>query len=108
MKRLFSYMRRHWLKYTFGILATFLTATFANFIPMLIRNAVDAAQGSHRAALAHNVELIAMCAIIMGCTRWLSRVVVFNTGAAPKYLEALPADLPSIDKDRVDWELIAR
>ncbi|WP_439624595.1 threonine synthase [Gemmata sp.] len=35
------------------------------------------------------------------------RVVVFNTGAAPKYLEALPADLPRIDKDRVDWSLIA-
>jgi threonine synthase len=35
------------------------------------------------------------------------RVVVFNTGAAPKYLEALPADLPNIDKDRVDWNLIA-
>jgi ATP-binding cassette subfamily B multidrug efflux pump len=85
MKRLFSYMRRHWLKYTFGILATFLTATFANFIPMLIRNAVDAAQGSHRAALFHNVELIAMCAIIMGCTRWLSRVVVFNTGRDIEY-----------------------
>jgi threonine synthase len=34
------------------------------------------------------------------------RVVVFNTGAAPKYLEALPADLPSIDKDNVDWERI--
>jgi ATP-binding cassette subfamily B multidrug efflux pump len=85
MKRLFSYMRRHWLKYTFGILATFLTATFANFIPMLIRNAVDAAQGSHRAALGHNVELIAICAIIMGSTRWLSRVVVFNTGRDIEY-----------------------
>jgi threonine synthase len=36
------------------------------------------------------------------------RVVVFNTGAAPKYLEALPADLPRIDKDRVDWEAVAR
>jgi threonine synthase len=35
------------------------------------------------------------------------RVVVFNTGAAPKYLEALPADLPRIDKDGVDWSLIA-
>jgi threonine synthase len=35
------------------------------------------------------------------------RVVVFNTGAAPKYLEALPADLPTIDKDRVDWDAIA-
>ncbi|MBY0513707.1 MAG: threonine synthase, partial [Gemmataceae bacterium] len=33
-------------------------------------------------------------------------VVVFNTGAAPKYLEALPVDLPTLDKDRVDWELI--
>jgi threonine synthase len=36
------------------------------------------------------------------------RVVVFNTGAAPKYLEALPADLPTLDKDRVDWDAIAR
>ena len=34
------------------------------------------------------------------------RVVVFNTGAAPKYLEAMPAELPAIDKDRVDWEAI--
>ena len=34
------------------------------------------------------------------------RVVVFNTGAAPKYLEALPADLPSIDKNNVDWDRI--
>jgi threonine synthase len=31
------------------------------------------------------------------------RVVVFNTGAAPKYLEAMPAELPFIDKDAVDW-----
>jgi threonine synthase len=31
------------------------------------------------------------------------RVVVFNTGAATKYLEALPIDLPLIDKDRIDW-----
>ena len=36
------------------------------------------------------------------------RVVVFNTGAAPKYLEALPAELPSIDKDDVDWTAVAR
>ena len=30
-------------------------------------------------------------------------VVVFNTGAATKYLEALPAELPHLDKDRIDW-----
>jgi threonine synthase len=34
------------------------------------------------------------------------RVVVFNTGGAPKYLEAMPVELPSIDKDRVDWDAI--
>jgi threonine synthase len=34
------------------------------------------------------------------------RVVVFNTGAAPKYLEAMPHDLPAVDKDRVDWSAI--
>ena len=35
-------------------------------------------------------------------------VVVFNTGAAPKYLEALPADLPFLDKDKLDWDAIAK
>jgi threonine synthase len=34
------------------------------------------------------------------------RIVVFNTGAAPKYLEAMPVDLPAIDKDRVDWKAV--
>ncbi|MBP3960775.1 threonine synthase [Gemmata sp. G18] len=37
-----------------------------------------------------------------------ARVVVFNTGAAPKYLEAMPYNLPALDKDRVDWDAIAR
>jgi threonine synthase len=35
------------------------------------------------------------------------RIVVFNTGAAPKYLEAMPVELPAIDKDRVDWKAVA-
>ncbi len=35
------------------------------------------------------------------------KVVVFNTGAAPKYLEAMPYELPSINKDAVDWGAIS-
>ncbi len=35
------------------------------------------------------------------------RVVVFNTGAAPKYLEAMPYNLPTIDKDAIDWRAIS-
>ncbi len=33
-------------------------------------------------------------------------VVVYNTGAAPKYLEAMPVNLPAIDKDQVNWDAI--
>ena len=35
-------------------------------------------------------------------------VVVFNTGAAPKYLEALPVVLPMLEKERVDWAKISK
>lgn len=46
--------------------------------------------------------------IVAGDVKADETVVVFNTGAAPKYLEALPADLPMLDKDRIDWGLIGR
>ncbi len=34
-------------------------------------------------------------------------VVIFNTGAAQKYVEAMRTDLPRLDKERVDWDAIA-
>ncbi len=44
--------------------------------------------------------------VAAGEVRADDEVVVFNTGAAPKYLEALPATLPEIDKGNVDWAAI--
>ncbi len=85
MKRLFSYMRRHWLSYAGGILATFLTATFYNFVPLLTRNAINAAQAGHRATLGHYAELIAIVAVVMGTARWISRFVIFNIGRDVEY-----------------------
>ncbi len=35
-------------------------------------------------------------------------VVVFNTGAAPKYLEALPFTLPMLEKEKIDWTKISQ
>jgi hypothetical protein len=36
-------------------------------------------------------------------------VVLFNTGAAQKYPEAVPLDLPRVDKDRpVDYDALTR
>jgi ATP-binding cassette subfamily B protein len=85
MKRLFSYMRRHWLAYAAGLLATFLTATFYNFVPILTRDAINAAQAGHRASLAHYAELIALVAVVMGTARWISRFVIFNIGRDIEY-----------------------
>ena len=45
--------------------------------------------------------------IARGEVRPHEEVVVFNTGAATKYLEALPVNLPTLDKDAVDWAAIA-
>ena len=45
--------------------------------------------------------------IAAGDLRSDESVVVFNTGAATKYLEAFPVDLPALDKDRIDWDRIA-
>ncbi len=44
--------------------------------------------------------------IARGEVRPHEEVVVFNTGAATKYLEALPANLPTLDKDAVDWSAV--
>ena len=46
------------------------------------------------------------------CAGWLDRpgerVVIFNTGAAQKYPEAMPPDLPRIaDPSAIDWDRIA-
>ena len=85
MKRLFRYMRRHWLTYASGILATILTATFYNFVPLLTRDAINAAQAGHRTALGHYAELIALVAVVMGTARWISRFVIFNIGRDIEY-----------------------
>ncbi|HEV3339774.1 MAG TPA: threonine synthase [Pirellulales bacterium] len=43
-----------------------------------------------------------------GWIRPEERVVLFNTGAAQKYPEAMRAELPRLDKDRpIDWEKLA-
>jgi threonine synthase len=34
-------------------------------------------------------------------------VVVFNTGAAQKYVEVMEVDLPRLRRESVDWELVA-
>jgi threonine synthase len=70
--------------------------------------------------LAARLEGISLCPESAACigalehlasTGWLKptdRVVVFNTGAAQKYPEAMAVELPRIDKDKaVDWEGIA-
>jgi threonine synthase len=36
------------------------------------------------------------------------RIVVFNTGAAAKYLEAMQFNLPTLDKNAIEWSALER
>jgi threonine synthase len=67
--------------------------------------------------LAASSEGISVCPEAAACVGaaemlanegWLDpdqRVVIFNTGAATKYVEALPADLPKMDCSKpIDWQ----
>lgn len=42
-----------------------------------------------------------------GTIRPDERVVVFNTGAAQKYVEALDTELPRLRRDAIDWDRVA-
>ncbi len=62
---------------------------------------------AHQASAAEGISICPETAVCFDCLETLvqhgdirpdERVVVFNTGAAQKYLEALPADLPRLDK----------
>jgi ATP-binding cassette subfamily B multidrug efflux pump len=85
MRRLFSYARRYWLRYVFGIACTFANATLAAIIPLFIRDAINAT-GKHRPDLvAHYAELMILFALMLGTVRWFSRFVIFNVGRDIEY-----------------------
>ena len=83
--------------------------------------AVEEARIREWMALGMRSEGIAICPETAACigaleelTRqhWIrpdERVVIFNTGAAQKYPEAMQCALPSLDKGRaIDWDWIER
>jgi threonine synthase len=47
-------------------------------------------------------------ALASGVIRPDETVVLFNTGAAQKYVEALAADVPHLAKGAVDWDAVRR
>jgi threonine synthase len=67
-----------------------------------------------RASAATGISMCPETAVCFDCIERLKKmgmigaddkVLVFNTGAAQKYLEALPPDLPRLDKDRpIDYD----
>ncbi len=85
-------------------------------------HAVAADEGSLRdwMRLAARLEGIALCPESAACLEsiargrkegWVGsdeRTVVFNTGAAQKYVEVLQTELPEVKRHAVDWDAIAR
>lgn len=82
--------------------------------------AADESRLCEWARLAARLEGIALCPEAAACLDVLARgltrgfiapsdrVVLFNTGAAQKYVEALRVELPRLRRDAVDWAAFAR
>jgi len=73
----------------------------------------------HLAARAEGISICPEAAVCIGVLENLiaeqkidpdSRIVIFNTGAAQKYVETLTVDLPPVPKtsdNKIDWKKIA-
>ena len=85
MNRLPPYIRRHWLGYTFGIFCTLTTASLAMVGPYLLRDAINAIESGHFGLVAGYAELMCGAALLMGCSRWFSRFIIFNCGRDIEY-----------------------
>src|SRR5579863_186620 len=85
MKRLFAYIRRYRTWYAAAVCCTLVFAVLQMVIPVLVRDAIAAAQRGQSGQLAHFAELLIAVAIPMGAARCLSRTITFNTGRDIEY-----------------------
>jgi ATP-binding cassette subfamily B protein len=85
MKRLRSYIRRYWHRYSFGIFCTIITATLLTLIPRLSGMAVNSIQHGDYPRLERLTLLMIGAALLMGGARWFSRFVIFNCGRDIEY-----------------------
>jgi ATP-binding cassette, subfamily B, multidrug efflux pump len=85
MKRLRSYIRRYWPRYSFGIFCTIVTAMLLTLIPRLSGLAINAIQRGNYPRLERIAGLMIGAALMMGVARWFSRFTIFNCGRDVEY-----------------------
>src|SRR5579864_2504711 len=85
MTRLYSYIRRYWHRYIFGILCTIATAVLLTIIPRLSGEAINAINRGDYPRLAYLIKLMIVVAVATGTARYFSRVVIFNCGRDVEY-----------------------
>jgi len=85
MARLFTYVRRYWHRYTFGIFCTIATAVLLTIIPRLSGEGINAINRGDYPRLAYLTKLMIVVALAMGVARYFSRVIIFNCGRDIEY-----------------------
>jgi ATP-binding cassette, subfamily B, multidrug efflux pump len=88
MRRLWSYLAPHRGRYAFGGLCLFVTASLAMFIPVLLKEAVDAIahpRPDEPSPVTWIVLGIFAIALVQAVTRTFSRFVIFNVGRDVEY-----------------------
>jgi ATP-binding cassette subfamily B protein len=82
---LWPYVRRYRLRYAFGLLCLMVTVSLAMVVPYLVRVGINAIQRGEITRLPRLAAMIALTAVAMALSRWVSRFVVFNCGRDVEY-----------------------
>ena len=85
MKRLFAYVRRYRSWYALGSLCTLAFSLLQNWMPLLMRDAVNAVRDHAGRRLVVSALTMMALAVLMGVARALSRIITFNTGRSIEY-----------------------
>jgi ATP-binding cassette, subfamily B, multidrug efflux pump len=85
MKRLFAYVRRYRSWYALGSLCTLAFSLLQNWMPLLMRDAVNAVRDHAGRRLVASALAMMTLAVLMGLARALSRIITFNTGRSIEY-----------------------
>lgn len=115
LKKIGQYLRPHWRKLTFGVVALLIVNWVGASIPLLIRDSIDELQVTFSFdRVAYYALLILGLASFMGVIRWASRIWLFGVGRQvefdlkQKIFEHLLTMEPSYFATNTVGELISR
>jgi len=86
LRKLGAYLRPHWRKVSWGVVALLIVNAIGAYIPMLIKDSIDKLRGALSVEqIGSFVVLMAILASLMWAIRMVSRIIIFGIGRQVEY-----------------------